>query len=63
MIHLVPKNGARVRDPISKKILGADGVKIPAMSTFWFRRLQDEEVMEAPQEKVAANLKKEKKEI
>lgn len=59
MIHLIPKDGSRVRDPQTKKIIGPEGVKISAMNTFWFRRLKDEEVVEAPQEK--SQSKKEKK--
>ena len=62
MIHLIPKDGARVRDPLSKKILDANGIKIPKLDTFWFRRLQDGEVIEAPQAKAETESKKDKKE-
>ena len=61
MIHLIPAQGARVRDPQTKKIVGSDGVKISAINTFWFRRLRDGEMIEAPQEKPAPQPKKEKK--
>lgn len=62
MIHLIPKDGARVRDPRTKKILDADGVTIPKLDTYWFRRLQDGEVMEAPKAKIESESKKDKKE-
>lgn len=61
MIHLIPVQGARVRDPQTKKIVGSEGVKISEMNTFWFRRLRDKEVIEAPQNTPAAQPKKEKK--
>lgn len=53
MIHLIPKDGARVRDPLTKKLVGPEGVVVPVLGTFWFRRVRDGEMMEAPKEKLA----------
>ena len=46
MIRLVPKDGARVRDPKSKMIVGPEGVEIQKLDTFWFRRVQEGSMVE-----------------
>jgi len=51
MIKLVPQDGARVRDPKSKLIVGPEGVEIAKLSTYWFKRLQEGSMIEAPKEK------------
>lgn len=61
MIRLVPQNGARVRDPKSKLIVGPEGVEIQKINTFWFRRIQDGSMVEAV-EKPAAKISKIKEE-
>lgn len=55
MIHLVPAKDKRVREPNSGKLIGPEGIRIEAINTYWFRRLQDGDVVEksaAKKEKV-----------
>lgn len=59
MIRLVPKNGARVRDPKSKMIVGPEGVEIHKIDTFWFRRIQEGAMVEVTA-KPAAKISKDK---
>lgn len=64
MIVLIPKEGMRVRDPVTKKVLGPEGVRVERITTYWHRRIRDGEVeaKEAskakPAQKVQAELAK-----
>lgn len=60
MIRLVPKNGARVRDPKSKMIVGSEGIELAKLDTFWFKRVQDGSMCEAPQAKISEKVSKDK---
>jgi hypothetical protein len=57
MIHLIPKNGARVRDPATKKIVGPEGIRVEKICTFWFRRIKDGCICEAPAAKIQSESK------
>ena len=41
MLKVIPKPGAHVRDPETKKLLGPEGIKIELMNTYWHRRVKD----------------------
>lgn len=61
MIHLVPAPGVQIRNPQTKLIVGAEGIQLPKLDTFWFKRLQEGsmvEVTEAP--KKVSKVKEEK---
>lgn len=60
MIHLIPKNGARVRNPKTKLVVGPEGVSMPKLDTFWFKRVQDGSMQEAPQAEVFQKVLKDK---
>ena len=60
MIHLVPVENKRVRDPKTKKLLTDSGIKLEILDTYWFRRLKDGDVVEKSLE---IKVKEEKKEI
>ena len=53
MIHLKPAPGKRVRDPQSKKVLEEKGIKVDAIDTYWFRRIEDGDVVIVEPEKKA----------
>ncbi|MFP3274695.1 MAG: DUF2635 domain-containing protein [Paraburkholderia sp.] len=42
MVYPVP--GRRVRDPVTKQILAAEGLDVSPHDLFWARRLRDEDV-------------------
>ena len=61
MIHLIPKDGSKVRDPASGKPLDANGIKMEKLNSFWHKRLSDGSVMVAPvAAKKSENSKEEK---
>lgn len=45
MFIVKPVSGARVRHPDTKKVLDDEGCKIPAISTYWHRRVMDGSVV------------------
>lgn len=62
MIHLVPVEGARVRDPKSNKLLDKNGIKLETLDTFYTRRIKDGSMIEvAAEEKAPQESKKEGK--
>lgn len=48
-----PREGLVVRDPVSKRPLPAEGAEVPETG-YWFRRLRDNDVVEAKPPKAAA---------
>lgn len=47
-IIIVPKQGLKVRDPETKRIIPENGVKIPALTDYWVRRINDGDVTQLP---------------
>ena len=45
-----PAPGLKVRDPVSKRLLPAEGLEVPETNTYWARRLRSGDVVrvEAP---------------
>ena len=57
MIHLLKVEGKRVLDPATNKDVGPEGVKMEALSTYWFRRVKDGSMVYAPEAKAKSNTK------
>lgn len=47
-IIVIPAEGLKIRDPQTKKIIPENGVKIPELTDYWVRRINDGDVIQAP---------------
>jgi Protein of unknown function (DUF2635) len=43
-MKVYPQPGRRVRDPVTKQLLSADGLEVSEHDIFWARRMRDEDV-------------------
>lgn len=48
-MFIIPVEGRRVRDPATQRIVGDDGLTIDPTDPYWLRRLEDGDVLEAPE--------------
>lgn len=61
MFIVKPIGDARVRHPDTKKVLDAEGCKIPVISSYWHRRVMDGTVAISEEKAAPAETKKSKK--
>lgn len=52
-MFVVPESGRRVIDPATRQALPADGADVPR-STYWLRRVREEDVKESPRPRARA---------
>lgn len=41
-----PREGVKVRDPLSKRHIPESGIEVPDSDSYWHRRLQDGDVVQ-----------------
>lgn len=44
LIHVYPVDGLQTRDPVTKRLLPADGIDVDPNDLYWARRLADKTV-------------------
>lgn len=47
-ITIKPKDGLKIRDPETKRIIPENGVKITELTDYWVRRINDGDVTQIP---------------